>query len=302
MKFQTIESKATILDRTKEELQSNCAYACSLKLPECNTNSDTVLNESWVICAGGPSLVNSLEDIRVLYEKGHKIVSLGGTYDLLVRHGLTPDYYIMGDASPYIAGFFNPTLATKYLVSSQCNKVVFDKLKGFNVSLWHPLDFYDNEPIIRNAGISSRLVPGGSTTALRSFELGFLIGVRDFYYFGVDSSASDEELYAYTLKEGNRDKEEDKVLYPVYLVFNNGNTIEFHTTVDLACQASEFLVLCKKYEKALSKGVCPLSIAVRGSGLIPTMWNVYMALKGKDPKFDIAVAIKEGIWDAYKAQ
>ena len=297
--LQIIESKSKILSHTREELQENVRYACRLKLPEVNTR-DKSKKDTWVICAGGPSLKESIQEIKEHQVKGHRIVSVGATYDLLVNYGIIPDYYILLDASSAIATFFTPLKDTQYLVASQCNKVVFDKLKGYNVKLWHPADTYDNEPIIRSFSIKSPLVPGGSTTALRAFELGYRMGVNKFHYYGVDSSA-DEFLYAYELRPGNRDNEEDKILHKVFMVCSNGYAREFLTTVDLGCQASEFMVLCRKYTEAVIKGKVPCKIEVHGKGLVPCSWNTYFKMRHKDPSFDLGIAIQEGSWDRYKA-
>lgn len=300
-KFEAIESKATILSHTKDELLKNVRYACTLMLPEVDTqarpNKDT-----WVICAGGPSLKESFEELRTRQAKGEKIVSVGATYDVLCDQGVTPDYYILLDASKAIATFFEPRVGTEYLVASQCDKVVFDKLiwKDYKVSLWHPLDTYGSESVIREYGIKSTLVPGGSTTALRALELGYRMGVRVFHYYGIDSSA-DKDLYAYELKPGNRDNEEDKVIYPVYMFCSNGFTVEFFTTVDLACQASEFMILCRKYAKLFYRKKHPCIIEVHGKGLVPAAWNTYMKMYKKDRTSDVNITIKAGMWDKYRA-
>jgi hypothetical protein len=298
-KLQIVETKAKILSFTPEELRQNVHYACRLRLPEVKLRAKDKAGEVLIV-AGGPSLKDSFEEIRGKQQKGSLVACVGATYDLLVTNGIIPTYYVLLDATPAIATFFTPRKDTKYLVASQCNSMVFEKLKGYDVSLWHPQDTYGNEPIIRGYNILSPLVPGGSTTALRSFELLFRMGYRKFIYYGVDSS-SDGDLYAYELKPGNRDNPEDKVEYPVYLVTNKGISYEFKTTVDLACQASEFLVLCKKYVEAQRKGRCMVSIDIQGRGMVPSLWALYTGMKPKDPEFDLGIAIQEGSWDAYKA-
>jgi hypothetical protein len=131
--------------------------------------------EPVAIVCGGPSMKDSLADIRAQRRRGAKIVTVNNAMRFLMEHGITPDVHVMLDARPANAAFVqNAPQGVKYLIASQCHPSVFDALEGRDVVLWHSA-FGDNAQFREVldpwwSGPNQKpvvLVPGGGTVGLR---------------------------------------------------------------------------------------------------------------------------------------
>lgn len=168
-----------------------------------------------VVVGGGPSMPDSISDIRAKVRQGARLITLNNAWRLLAQHGLTPDVHVMLDARPENAAFVADAPASaRYLVASQCHPDVFDALAGREVVMWHNA-FGDNAALreilapYEAEGPNQRpclLVPGGGTVGLRTLWLCAMSGFRRVHVYGMDSSYEGEAHHAYPqpLNDGER--------------------------------------------------------------------------------------------------
>lgn len=190
-----------------------------------------------MILGGGPSLNDHLEEIREKRADGTRLVTLNGSYNWALEHGLTPSAQIMVDAREFNKRFTKPVVdGCRYLIASQCDPAVFEGLPVDRTYMWHTTskgtkelldDRYKNEAWWQ--------VPGGSTVLLRSIPLMRLLGYKKFHLYGCDSCLVGDGHHAY--KQEENDKE---YVMPV----NVGGRI-FNCTPWMVSQAQEFMAMIK---------------------------------------------------------
>jgi hypothetical protein len=158
-----------------------------------------------MILGGGPSLGDHVEEIRGLRMAGVKLVTLNGTYNWALEHGLTPSAQIVVDARAFNARFVQPVLDgdCKYLMASQVHPDVLAGLPKDRTWLWHT-----GSPLIKDIldehydGIWWP-IPGGSTVLFRAIPLLRLLGYTRFHLFGCDSCLRDGTHHAYGQPEND---------------------------------------------------------------------------------------------------
>lgn len=146
----------------------------------------------------GPSL---RETWPALFGLDSPIVATSGAYDFLLSKGLIADYYIAMDPRPSVVDLIEyPQHKTRYLLASCCHPRFWEKLRGFNVTLWHLLPkeaertlgwVAEHHPEGRDSCIG-----GGSTVGHRALNVMGSLGYRRFDVFGLDCSFSGEDLHA----------------------------------------------------------------------------------------------------------
>jgi SAM-dependent methyltransferase len=236
-----------------KDVSENIRYACSLKHPWLPLKS--AHSGRAVICAGGPSIKQCFEAIT-----GHNapIFAVNGTANLLSDNGVLVDYQIILDARPGNVDFVKRPMALKYLVASQCDRLIFDALKERNVTVFHmnTLDVLDaipesNKPI--------NLISSGSTVGLAAMALAYTLGFRNIHLYGYDSSFG-ESHHAYPQASNDAD---------VVIDASVGDR-NFKTTPWMVKQAEEFQTLARN----LAELGC--SIEVHGDGLLPHVARMMM--------------------------
>lgn len=145
-----------------------------------------------IVACYGPSLVDTIEQLKdSLRQNPHQtVVSVSGSHDFLISHGVVPDYHVECDPRPHKAD--NIAAAhpgVKYLIASSCHAKVFDKLEGADVYLWHVATPEHGNRIVDELGEAGiHMVSGGGSVGLRSIPLLYGYGYRDFAYYGMDCS------------------------------------------------------------------------------------------------------------------
>jgi hypothetical protein len=222
--------------------------------------------DTAVICCGGPSLADSLADIRFRKRQGARIISVNNVLGFLAEQGLTPDSHVMLDARPQNAAFLaQAPQSTRYLVASQCDAAVFDALEGRDVLVWHcdaagleeTLDALPNTPARPMIP-----VPGGGTVGLRAMLLAWMSGYRKIHIYGMDGSFRNGEHHAYPQPINDADR--------TLQVQLNGN--RYTCARWMVRQANEFR---QAYQAMSQAGV---QVFVHGDGLIP---DLYRALRSE---------------------
>lgn len=208
-------------------------------------------DDPLIIVGGGPSLKKNLDNLRK--QKG-KILAVNGAHDYLVSKGIKPWGMIMLDPRSDMGKFCNnPQEGVKYFIASQCPGEVFEKLKGYDVFLWHAHVGAGEQEVLETWGGDWVLIGGGSTCGLRAFHLGMLLGFHRLYAYGMDSCLDELEHHAYEQdirKSG---------LEQVVKVHTPGK--EFMATAWMYAQAQDF-------NKLLAYHGDKFTITFRGGGLL----------------------------------
>lgn len=188
-----------------------------------------------MILGGGPTLNQYVETIRDMRAEGKKLVTLNGSYNWALEHGLTPSAQVMVDARAFNARFVRPAIDDcRYLISSQCHPDALQGLPKDRTYLWHTTTKLIAEEL-KKAYDVYWAVPGGSTVLLRAIPLLRMLGFRRFHLFGCDSCLSpDEAHHAYSQPEND-----SPVVVPVTV--SSGRI--FHCHPWMVAQAQEFIDL-----------------------------------------------------------
>lgn len=218
-----------------------------------------------LVC-GGPSMKDSLTDIRAQKRRGAKIVSVNNALRFLVENGVTPDAHVMLDARPENAEFVRDAPeGVRYFIASQCHPAVLDALEGREVVLWHNgfgdgealaeivAPWWETKPVIQ--------IPGGGTVGLRALWLIHESGYRTIHVYGMDSSFEDDAHHAYPQPLNDADGR-------VIVKFNRR---EYTCARWMARQANEFQ---EHYIDLLRLGT---QVFTHGRGLIPDMGRALQA-------------------------
>jgi uncharacterized Rossmann fold enzyme len=214
-----------------------------------------------IVVGGGPSLSESLTDIRKHKARGGKIFALNGVHDWLIERGIVPDYLVLLDARPQNVTFVQkPHKDVTYLVAAQCHPDVFEALKGYKVMMWVAVSPGMNE-IAKKANKSVCVVGGGNTVGLKTLCLAWLWGYRNIHLFGFDSSYRDKDNHAYRQALNDGEAVMD-------ITVEDGKT--FKCARWMAKQALDFLNQLKELNE---RGV---NVHVHGDGLIPHVAERYI--------------------------
>jgi len=221
--------------------------------------------ETMVLVCGGPSLNDSINDIRWHKRRGAKIVTVNNTLKVMLENNIVPDAHLMLDARPENVEFIQGVDAcnpVRFFLASQCDPTIFDALSDRDVILWHNGigDGERLEELAKPFEDENKMrvllqVPGGGTVGLRAMWLGFFSGYRKLHIYGMDGSYEGDKHHAYpqALNDGEETLE----------VAMNGK--RYRCAKWQARQANEFN---GTYADLTKHG---MQIWVHGRGLIPDM-------------------------------
>lgn len=204
-----------------------------------------------VIVGGGPSLKASLPSIRMHQTHGHVIFAVNGTLPALRSADVTPEHFVMLDARYSNLSFLGD--AGHYLIASQCPPVIFDNLRGKDVTVWHPA-FPGVADVV---GREILVIGGGGTVGLQAMSIAYALGYRTIHLYGFDSSYAEGEGHAYPQAQNVGDERETVSL--------GGK--DYIAARWMIRQANEFQTSVKQ----LVDGGC--TVHVHGTGLLPAVWR-----------------------------
>jgi SAM-dependent methyltransferase len=217
-----------------------------------------------VILGGGPSLNDYADEIKDLRDGGAKLLTMNGTYQWALDHGLTPSAQLVVDARAFNARFTKPVVDNcKYMISSQCDPSVFEGLPKDRTYIWHT-----NPEVIKDL-VSDQyeaayFIPGGSCILLRAVPLMRMLGYKKFHLFGCDSCLIDDKHHAYSQAENDGGR--------VMPVIVEGRTFLCHPW--MISQAEEFMEMVRTMGDEVD-------LAVYGDGLLSHIINVSAEMEAK---------------------
>lgn len=203
-----------------------------------------------VICGGGPSLKDTLGEVKRRQNLGQKVFALNNSAKFLRENEILSDYTVICDARPHNANFVGH--AAHNLIASQCAPETVERAQVVGVTLWHPvIEGIDDHLAKHDAPFA--LVGGGTTVGLSAMCLAYILGYRKIHLFGYDSCHSEEGSHAYAQPENDKE--------PTCKVRVFGRT--FRASLAMAQQAELFPQCC---DNLIDLGC---TITVDGDGLIP---------------------------------
>ena len=205
-----------------------------------------------VLCGSGPSLVDTLDDIRQKVKAGGKVFAMNGAAKFLNQHGIYPDYQVIIDARPQTAELVGP--AKEHLFASQVSPQCFKRMP--TARLWH-LQVGNIESLLPEYSSDYCLIGGAASVGNTSTCLAYAMGYRNLQIYGYDSSHRDGNGHAFHQKLNEGD--------PCCVVVFNGK--EYTASLTMKLQAEKF----QETSRALKAAGC--HIEVHGSGLLPDMFT-----------------------------
>ena len=205
-----------------------------------------------VLVGSGPSLAETLEDVRRHAEEGHTIFAMNGAARYLADHGIVADYQVMIDPREETRQLVGP--ARDHLIASQCHASIFEALP--DAKLYH-LQIEGIDDDLPAYPHPFALVGGGASVGNTAAALVYVMGYRALHLYGYDSSHRDTGSHAF--RQPMNDGE------PYCIVTWNGRN--YRTSLTMKLQAEK----AQETLRALEAAGC--TIHVHGSGLLPDMWN-----------------------------
>lgn len=205
-----------------------------------------------VLCGSGPSLADTLDEIKRMQASGSKVFAMNGSAQFLFDNGVMPDYQVMIDARIETADLVGP--AKHHLFASQVHPECFNRVK--TAQLWH-LQVGNIENEFPDYEDAYALIGGAASVGNTATCLAYAMGYRNLQIYGYDSSQRNGTGHAF--RQAMNDGE------PCAHVVFNGK--EYIASLTMKLQAERF----QETSKALQESGC--RIEVHGSGLLPDMWN-----------------------------
>jgi Protein of unknown function DUF115 len=167
--------------------------------------------ERVCLVGSGPSLNDTLPELRALYFAGAHVVTVNGAYHWCLEHNIRPSTQIVLDGRPSNARFVVPEVPLcRYVLASQCAPEVWDAVDGReHVWIFHAssgdtgamkdlLDAYYAKQWVA--------IGGGVTVTTRALMLLRLVGYLRFDLFGIDCCWRGERHHAFEQPENERDR------------------------------------------------------------------------------------------------
>lgn len=228
-----------------------------------NVRANSRLDKKWiqhaeqhdlvaVLCGSGPSLADSIEEIKKHVAGGGIVFAMNAAAGFLNDHGILPDYQVILDARIETADLIGP--AKEYLFASQVHPELFKRVP--DARLWQ-LQVGGIDDLLPEYDKGYALIGGAASVGNTATCLAFAMGFRNLEIYGYDSSHRDGKGHAFHQKMNEGD--------PCAYVDFNGKTYLVSLTMKL--QAEKF----QDTAAALIASGC--KIAVHGDGLLPDMFN-----------------------------
>lgn len=271
-----------------ENIQNNVINSMGLGLPclpACAAHG-----EKAVLFGGGPSIVNYLNEVRVLNQtRGYRLLCVKTSHDLLQSQDITPWACLLLDPRQHVKDWISePMPGCKYFVSSTCHPTTFDRLlsRGAEIWLYHALVGAGEHALIKmyvetakreqskfaayckQLGVplmpqpthrfGDQMVAGGTTAAARGVSVLYMLGFRHFILRGFDSCYFEPKDMAARKDDGQ----------PRYHQLNLGGK-NFITDAELVAQTQDFQHIVGGTQMMQD---CTFDVA--GDGMVPQVFRL----------------------------
>lgn len=239
-----------ICNTSDEEIYSN--IKANSRRPGEWVKLEQAHDRAAILCGSGPSLADTLGDVRQLQAEGGAVFAMNGAARFLCDAGIMPDYQVLIDAREQTAELIGP--ARQHLFASQVHPECFARKPDARV--WH-LQIGGIEEHFPDYQADYCLIGGAASVGNTATCLAYAMGYRNLQIFGYDSSHRDGMGHAFHQKMNDGD--------PCACVSYGGK--EYIASLTMKLQAEKF----QDTAKALKEAGC--HIEVHGSGLLPDIYN-----------------------------
>lgn len=228
-----------------------------------NIKANSARNNEWmklqdehngvaILCGSGPSLRDSIDEIKELIKQGGKVFALNNAANYLSSIGIMADYQVILDARPETADLIGP--AREHLFASQVHPDCFDAMPS--AKIWH-LQIENIDEYIPVVDGDILFIGGAASVGNTATCLAYSMGYRKMHCFGYDSSNKGESSHA------------------IHQKMNDGEPLcsvrfldkDYTCSITMKMQAERFL------ETGSALRIAGCDIEVHGYGLLPDMWN-----------------------------
>jgi len=176
-------------------------------------------NGRIALVGSGPSLKDTLPELRDLHFEGVPIVTFNGAYHYLLEQNIRPSAQVVIDARPSTARFVEPQIPRcKYFIASQCHADVWETVKDRpDTFIFHAITPGNPECDTLDAYYGAghwMPVTGGTTVFSRALFLFRLGGFLRFEVFGVDSCWQGDAHHVLPQPENIGDKPFTATVHP----------------------------------------------------------------------------------------
>ena len=146
--------------------------------------------QSLSLVGFGPSLEDTWKDIK------HPIMTMSGAHEFLINRRVIPAFHCDMDPRVHKVQMLNPHSDVQYLMATVCNPLMWEKLRGYKVKIWHAISGDRTVEFLRKKDVDCLLVGGGSCMGLVAIHLGGLLGFNHFEIHGYDGSFRGDKRHA----------------------------------------------------------------------------------------------------------
>lgn len=164
------------LDRVRENI-------LAFRGPRLPANNPAIRRGVISICGYGPSLNETWGSTF------GALMTTSGAHDFMLGKGVVPDWHVETDPRVHKGWMITPHPDVKYLLNSQCHPSLFEKLAGYQVTMWHGFTDDDIErqiALVEGLEPGTRLLGGGTNVGMRAIPVAREMGYQHFELHGMD--------------------------------------------------------------------------------------------------------------------
>lgn len=170
-------------DERNKNVRINCATVAKrldIRMPQHD-------RKAIVVCAG-PSLRDTWPTVALSQARGADVYSCSISHKFLLDRNIVPVAHMDCDPREHkVRQFGEPDNRVQYWLASCVHPSYLEKLRGYDVSLWHSYNGKESEEIF-NIDPGHEIVTGGGSIGLRALSVLYCRGYRMFDIHGMDSS------------------------------------------------------------------------------------------------------------------
>lgn len=204
------------INTSDADLLANIAHSIRLGHPQ--VGPQPLQRDRVVLVGGGPSLLDTFDELRELYFAGAKVVTVNGSYAWCLERNIRPSAQVVLDARAQNARFVSPDVPQcRYLLASQCHPDTWAAVEGReHVRIWHAVSEEGPLRDLLDTYYAGRWqpVPGGTTVIMRALMVMRTLGFLRFDLFGVDSCFLGGAHHAYAQPENDADRAVAVTVHP----------------------------------------------------------------------------------------
>jgi hypothetical protein len=200
-----------------ETLRTHIASAIRRGHPQ--VRPEPIKPDRVALVGSGPSLTDTVDELREMVFEGAKVVALNGALEWCVSQNIRPSAVVVVDARETNARFVARDVPQCiYYIASQCHPSVWDAVEGHErVVIWHAMNPTSTEGEMLDSYYGKGRwygVTGGTTVGTRALALLRMSGYLRFDCFGIDSCWLHGEHHAFAQAENSTDRRIEVTIAP----------------------------------------------------------------------------------------